>query len=104
MENHDKTFEVANEILRENRDKEITVIDQKSKEGPGVLEAFDISKYETIAILDSDISVNPETLNDLGQLRMVMQILLMNSLYIKWKKVQCVNLIASAIFFSILFL
>ena len=61
----DKTFEVANEILRENRDKEITVIDQKSKgKGPGVLEAFDISKYETIAILDSDISVNPETLND----------------------------------------
>lgn len=60
----DKTFAVANEILNENQDKEIIVIDQKSKgKGPGVLEAFNISKYETIAILDSDISVNPETLN-----------------------------------------
>ena len=64
-ESKDQTLEVAYKIQKENNDINIKVIEQISKgKGPGVLEAFKQTDNELIAILDSDISVEPETLND----------------------------------------
>ena len=64
-ESEDDTLQVANKIKNDNKSINIEVIQQESKgKGPGVLEAFNISSHDLIAILDSDISVDPETLLD----------------------------------------
>lgn len=64
-ESNDATLKVANKIMSDNKSINIEVIKQESKgKGPGVLEALKKSKNDLIAILDSDISVDPETLLD----------------------------------------
>tara|TARA_B100001175_G_C19496396_1_gene635581 strand:- start:950 stop:2272 length:1323 start_codon:yes stop_codon:yes gene_type:complete len=61
----DLTLEEAQRIQEENPNIDIQVIQQESKgKGPGVLEAISLCKYELITVLDSDISVAPETLID----------------------------------------
>ena len=60
-----QNLEEAYRIQQENKELDILVLEQKSKgKGPGVLEAINSSSYELITILDSDISVDPETLSD----------------------------------------
>ena len=64
-ESSDNTVNKAYEIKEEYSSLPIKVMIQKSKgKGPGVLEALQMAEYELIAILDSDISVDPSTLND----------------------------------------
>lgn len=64
-ESNDSTLKVANKIMCDNKSIKIEVIKQESKgKGPGVLEALNKSNNDLIAILDSDISVDPETLLD----------------------------------------
>lgn len=64
-ESKDKTHDVALDIKKDNPSINIKVIEQVSKgKGPGVLEAFKETSNDLIAILDSDISVEPETLID----------------------------------------
>ena len=59
----DKTVETAYLLQKKYKNLPIKVIEQKSKgKGPGVLEAIEISKNELITFLDSDLSVDPETL------------------------------------------
>ena len=61
----DLTLEESQKIQEENPNIDIQVIEQESKgKGPGVLEAISLCKYELITVLDSDISVAPETLID----------------------------------------
>ena len=61
----DNTIETAYQIQEDLNELPINVLIQKSKgKGPGVLEAIEQSNNELIAILDSDISVDPETLKD----------------------------------------
>ena len=61
----DLTLEEAQRIQKEYSDIDIQVIEQKSNgKGPGVLEAINLCKYDLITVLDSDISVAPETLID----------------------------------------
>ncbi len=61
----DRTLEEAERISEEFKDIDIKVINQQSKgKGPGVIEAINLSSYDLITILDSDISVDPETLLD----------------------------------------
>lgn len=61
----DDTIKTSYQVQRENKDLPIKVIEQKTKgKGPGVMEAIEIAKYDLITILDSDISVDPETLTD----------------------------------------
>ena len=60
---HDRTLEVANSISKKNF--EIIVIEQSDNgKANAVWEALDICKGEVIAILDADISVEPEKLTD----------------------------------------
>ena len=62
-ESKDNTFEVSNKIAKEKSELKINVIEQKSKGKAGaVFEALDHTTGELIAILDSDISVEPKTL------------------------------------------
>jgi len=64
-ESKDNTLDVAFNIQKNNPDINIKVMEQVSKgKGPGVLEAFKETSNDLIAILDSDISVEPETLVD----------------------------------------
>tara|TARA_B100000902_G_C27303465_1_gene914106 strand:+ start:231 stop:1550 length:1320 start_codon:yes stop_codon:yes gene_type:complete len=64
-ESKDNTLDVAFNIQKNNPDINIKVMKQVSKgKGPGVLEAFKETSNDLIAILDSDISVEPETLID----------------------------------------
>jgi hypothetical protein len=64
-ESKDNTLDVAFNIQKNNPDINIKVLKQASKgKGPGVLEAFKETSNDLIAILDSDISVEPETLID----------------------------------------
>ncbi len=59
----DRTLEVANSISK--KDFEITVIEQSENgKANAVWEALDICKGDVIAILDADISVEPEKLTD----------------------------------------
>ena len=59
----DKTYESALSIKKENKNLNIKVMQQVSKGKAGaVYEAIDNSTGELLAILDSDISVDPETL------------------------------------------
>ena len=61
----DLTLEEAQRIQEEFSNVDIQVIKQESKgKGPGVLEAINLCKYDLITVLDSDISVAPETLID----------------------------------------
>ena len=61
----DNTIETAFEIQQKYKNLPIKIIEQKSKgKGPGVLEAIEVSNFEIITILDSDLSVDPETLNE----------------------------------------
>ena len=58
----DRTLEVANEI-KDNTDFEIQVIEQTGiGKANAVWEAAEVSKGDVLAILDSDISVDPEEL------------------------------------------
>lgn len=59
----DKTFEKALEIQKTNKNKKIIVFEQsKNGKANAVWEAIEKSSYEVVAILDSDISVDPEEL------------------------------------------
>ncbi len=59
----DQTYESANKIRGENKDLNIKVMEQISKGKAGaVYEAIENSHGELLAILDSDLSVDPETL------------------------------------------
>jgi glycosyltransferase involved in cell wall biosynthesis len=59
----DKTYESALSIKKENKNLNIKVMQQVSKGKAGaVYEAINNSTGELLAILDSDISVDPETL------------------------------------------
>jgi hypothetical protein len=65
----DNTLEEAQKIKIEFSNIDIQVVEQKSAgKGPGVLEVIDSCKYDLITILDSDISVVPETLTDFFQI------------------------------------
>tara|TARA_B100000900_G_scaffold71808_1_gene57129 strand:+ start:10803 stop:12119 length:1317 start_codon:yes stop_codon:yes gene_type:complete len=59
----DNTEFVAKKIKEENKDIDIKVINQtKTGKANAVWEAIDVSNGELIAILDADISVDPETM------------------------------------------
>ena len=59
----DRTLEVANEIKDNNTDFEVQVIEQTGiGKANAVWEAAEVSKGDVLAILDSDISVDPEEL------------------------------------------
>jgi len=61
----DNTFEVANSIKDERLDLDIIVFEQtKNGKANAVWEAIKQSKYDAIAILDADISVDPEELTN----------------------------------------
>jgi glycosyltransferase involved in cell wall biosynthesis len=61
----DKTWQVMESIKTKNQDFDIKVISQtKSGKANAVWEALDIVENEVVAILDADISVEPETLVD----------------------------------------
>jgi len=60
---NDDTLKVANRVKDKNPSLPIKVIKQHSNgKGPGVMEALSIAKYDLITILDSDLSIDPETL------------------------------------------
>tara|TARA_B100000900_G_C20602112_1_gene726080 strand:- start:5265 stop:6593 length:1329 start_codon:yes stop_codon:yes gene_type:complete len=62
-ESRDKTFEKSLEISQLTKDLDIKVLKQsKNGKANAIWEGLDICKYELIAILDSDLSVDPETL------------------------------------------
>ena len=64
-ESKDKTFEVMNEIIETNNDFVFKLIKQTNKgKANAVWEALEIVENKVIAILDADISVDPETLTD----------------------------------------
>ena len=59
----DKTLEVSKAIALKNKDLKINVIEQKSNgKANAVFEAINLTNGDLIAILDSDISVDPKTL------------------------------------------
>ena len=62
-ESKDNTFDVSKKISQEKPNLKIKVIEQESKGKAGaVFEALEHTTGELIAILDSDISVEPKTL------------------------------------------
>ena len=61
----DKTLEKSHKLAKQFTEKNISVFEQKSKGKAGaVYEVLNNCNGELIAILDADISVDPETLND----------------------------------------
>ena len=61
----DQTLEKAYEIKKNKDDIEIVVLEQKNNgKANAVFEGLDVSTGDLIAILDSDLSVDPETLID----------------------------------------
>jgi hypothetical protein len=61
----DNTFETATLIKNEKKELDIVVFEQtKNGKANAVWEAIDRSKYDAIAILDADISVDPEELTN----------------------------------------
>ena len=61
----DNTYETATLIKNEKKDLDIVVFEQtKNGKANAVWEAIDRSKYEALAILDADISVDPEELTN----------------------------------------
>ena len=68
-ESQDNTVKKAYEIQNRLSELDIKVMIQESKgKGGAVFEALKITNGELIAILDSDISVDPETLTDFFQI------------------------------------
>ena len=64
-ESRDKTYEKSLEIKEKNVDLNITVLKQsKNGKANAIWEGLEYCKNEVIAILDSDLSVDPETLID----------------------------------------
>lgn len=62
-ESKDDTFNVANNIAKSNKKYDFTVLEQKSNgKKNAVNEALPFAKNNLVAILDSDISVDPEEL------------------------------------------
>jgi len=62
-ESKDDTFNVANNIAKSNKKYDFTVLEQKSNgKKNAVNEALPFAKNDLVAILDSDISVDPEEL------------------------------------------
>tara|TARA_A100001035_G_C27776706_1_gene499467 strand:- start:491 stop:1801 length:1311 start_codon:yes stop_codon:yes gene_type:complete len=62
---NDNTYEIAKEIKKEKKELEIVVFEQsKNGKANAVWEAIEKSKYDAIAILDADISVDPEELTN----------------------------------------
>ena len=61
----DNTLEKSHELANQFKEKNISVFEQRSKGKAGaVYEVLNNCSGELIAILDADISVDPETLND----------------------------------------
>ena len=61
----DGTIETAYQMQQKYKNLPIKIIEQESKgKGPGVLEAIKVSNFEIITILDSDLSVDPERLQE----------------------------------------
>ena len=61
----DNTYEIALEIKKEKKELEIVVFEQsKNGKANAVWEAIEQAKYDAIAILDADISVDPEELTN----------------------------------------
>ncbi len=61
----DRTYEKAIELKNIFIDLDIKVLKQKTKgKGPAVIEALEDSTGDLIAILDADLSVDPENLNE----------------------------------------
>ena len=58
----DKTLEVALDIQKDNPDINIKVLEQISKEKGLDIRAFKETDNDLVAVMDSDISVSPETL------------------------------------------
>ena len=62
-ESEDNTYLEAEKIIKNNASLDVTLIKQTSNgKGKGVFEAFDYVNNDLVAILDSDISVDPEIL------------------------------------------
>ncbi len=65
----DNTLEKAYEIKKTSKDLEIYILEQKSNgKANAVFEGLQVCTGELIAILDSDLSVDPETLIDFFQI------------------------------------
>ena len=61
----DETLKKAHEISTKRSDLKVKVLEQKSNgKANAVFEAFELCDGDLIAILDSDLSVDPETLSD----------------------------------------
>ncbi|GIR19825.1 hypothetical protein CM15mP35_00860 [bacterium] len=61
----DNTLEKSHKLAKQFKEKNISVFEQTSKGKAGaVYEVLNNCSGELIAILDADISVDPETLND----------------------------------------
>lgn len=64
-ESSDRTLEVSKKIIDKNSDFNIKLIEQsKNGKANAVWEAIALSSGDVLAILDSDLSVDPETLKD----------------------------------------
>ena len=64
-ESKDKTYEKSIEVQQTNKDLEIKILKQSQNgKANAVWEGLDLCSYELVAILDSDLSVDPETLPD----------------------------------------
>ena len=64
-ESDDNTLKIMNEIMNNNNDFDFKIINQtKNGKANAVWEALQTVENEVIAILDADISVDPETLAD----------------------------------------
>ena len=64
-ESQDKTLEKIEQIIDKNNDYKFKLIKQtKNGKANAVWEALDIVENDIIAILDADISVEPENLKD----------------------------------------
>ena len=64
-ESRDKTYEKSIEIKNKYKNIDIKVLKQSQNgKANAIWEGLDECKYELIAILDSDLSVDPETLHN----------------------------------------
>ena len=87
-ESRDKTYEKSIEI--KNKYKNILKFKAVSNGKANAIWKIRRGKYELIAILDSDLSVDPETLHIfLKSLNLEMQILKSQDYSTRWKRAQC---------------
>lgn len=64
-ESRDKTYEKSIAVRNANKDLEIKILKQSQNgKANAIWEGLDLCTYELVAILDSDLSVDPETLPD----------------------------------------